>query len=390
MSNQYAFMLKRIGILLTFGISLFGINTISAQAVPTFGPEIKVTISGLTFDAMEPFISPDGNTLFFNSLNAGGNTNIYYALKENDSTFTFMGLVDGCYDPSPEHLDGVAAMDKDNHFFWISLRNYPFVFENLFSGWYSDGAVTDISRVYGDFYIYEPGWLIMDATINYEGDFLYFNNAYFNNCLFGMPCDASLGVAEKINDTTFAKLWNSDALFANVNDTNYIVYAPQVTQDGLELYFTRILNGTVNSEICISTRANTTDAWSLPTVIYANNGFVPEAVTITTDKKIIYYHQKDETGIFHIYMRYREIGDVIHEIQPETIEFYPNPVTDVINFPQGVITGEYTVAIYNLSGENILRLNDCNPCNVALLHPGVYMMSITHNTISKHTLFVKQ
>lgn len=383
-------MLKRIGILLTFGISLFGMNTISAQAIPTFGPEIKVTISGLTFDAMEPFISPDGNTLFFNSLNAGGNTNIYYALKENDSTFTFMGLVDGCYDPSPEHLDGVPAMDTDNHFFWISLRNYPFVFENLFSGWYSDGAVTDISRVNGDFYIYEPGWLIMDATINYEGNYLYFNNAYFNNCLLGMPCDARLGVAEKLNDTTFLKLWNSDMLFANVNDTNYIVYAPQVTQDGLELYFTRILNGTVNSEICISTRANTDDAWSLPTVIYANLGFVPEAATITTDKKIIYYHQKDETGIFHIYMRYREIADNIqdHELQP--IVFSPNPVVDDLYLQSLPQQDENKVEIFNMAGKSVLQFSSCNPCSVRTLASGMYVLSVTQNGVKKLTLFIKQ
>ncbi|HRG29343.1 MAG TPA: T9SS type A sorting domain-containing protein [Chitinophagales bacterium] len=383
-------MLKRIGILLTFGIYLIGINTIYAQAIPTFGPEIKVTISGLTFDAMEPFISPDGNTLFFNSLNAGGNTNIYYALKENDSTFTFMGLVDGCYDPSPEHLDGVPAMDTDNHFFWISLRNYPFVFENLFSGWYNDGAVTDISRVNGDFYIYEPGWLIMDATINYEGNYLYFNNAYFNNCLLGMPCDARLGVAEKLNDTTFVKLWNSETLFANVNDTNYIVYAPQVTQDGLELYFTRILNGTVNSEICVSTRANTDDAWSLPTVIYANLGFVPEAATITTDKKIIYYHQKDETGIFHIYMRYREIADNIqdHELQP--IVFSPNPVVDDLYLQSLLQQDENKVEIFNMAGKSVLQSSSCNPCSVRTLASGMYVLSVTQNGVKKLTLFIKQ
>ena len=383
-------MLKSIGILLTLIISLLGKNTISAQAVPAFGPEIKVTISGLTFDAMEPFISPDGNTFFFNSLNAGGNTNIYYALKENDSTFTFMGLVDGCYDPSPEHLDGVAAMDKDNHFFWISLRNYPFVFENLFSGWYSDGAVTDISRVYGDFYIYEPGWLIMDATINYEGDLLYFNNAYFNNCLFGMPCDASIGVAEKINDTTFAKLWNSETLFANVNDTNYIVYAPQVTENGLELYFTRILNGTVNSEICISTRANINDAWSLPTVIYANLGFVPEAATPTTDKKIIYYHQKEETGIFHIYMRYREIADNIQEHGLQPIVFSPNPVVDDLYLQSLLQQGENKIEIFNMVGKQVLQFSNCNPCSVSTLASGVYVLSVTHNGVKKQTLFMKK
>nr|HQU77731.1 hypothetical protein [Chitinophagales bacterium] len=50
-----------------------------SQSYPTYGPEIPVTVAGLTFDAMEPFLSPDGNTLFFNSLNAGGNTNLYQA-----------------------------------------------------------------------------------------------------------------------------------------------------------------------------------------------------------------------------------------------------------------------------------------------------------------------
>lgn len=89
-------------------------------------------------------------------------------------------------------------------------------------------------------------------------------------------------------------------------------------------------------------------------------------------------------------MRYREIGDAIHEIQSATIEFYPNPVDDYLNFPQAFITDEYIVSINNLSGENILRFYNCNPCKVDVLQPGIYMMSITHNSISRHTLFVKQ
>ncbi|MDD8018058.1 MAG: hypothetical protein PHP42_06765 [Bacteroidota bacterium] len=88
-----------------------------SQTYPVFGPEKKVTITGLTFDAMEPFISPDGGTLFFNSLNAGGNTNLYYALKVNDTTFTYVGLVGGCYDSSASHLNGVASLDSLNIFF---------------------------------------------------------------------------------------------------------------------------------------------------------------------------------------------------------------------------------------------------------------------------------
>lgn len=88
-----------------------------AQFYPPFGPEIKVNITGLSFDAMEPFISADGNTLFFNSLNSGGNTNLYYASKVDDTTFTFEGLVEGTYDPTPDHLDAVASLDSLNNFF---------------------------------------------------------------------------------------------------------------------------------------------------------------------------------------------------------------------------------------------------------------------------------
>lgn len=135
-----------------------------SQTYPAFGPEIKVTITGLTFDAMEPFISLDGNTLFFNSLNSGGNTNLYYATKIDDTTFTYVGLVNGTYDTSSNHLDGVASIDSLNNFFWVSLRGYPTTPENLHRGVYAGGNVSNITRVYGDFNIYifnyPFGWLI--------------------------------------------------------------------------------------------------------------------------------------------------------------------------------------------------------------------------------------
>src|SRR5688500_15837996 len=130
-----------------------------SQLFPVFCPEKKVTVSGLTFDAMEPFIAPDGNTLFFNSLNSGGNTNLYYATKVNDTAFTYIGLVGGTYDPSPDHLDGVPSIDSSGNFFWVSLRNFP----NLHRGAYLAGAVSNVTMTYGDFNIFTPGWIIMDA-----------------------------------------------------------------------------------------------------------------------------------------------------------------------------------------------------------------------------------
>jgi len=62
---------------------------------PSFGPEIEVNIVGLSFDAMEPFLSPNGNYLFFNNLNDGIHTKLFYASKVNDSTFNYEGELQG-------------------------------------------------------------------------------------------------------------------------------------------------------------------------------------------------------------------------------------------------------------------------------------------------------
>jgi hypothetical protein len=70
-------------------------------------------------------------------------------------------------------LNGVASMDTANRFVWVSTRGWPIVTENLHRGNYSNGNCTSTGRVYGNFYIYQPGWLIMDATLTYEGSQLY-------------------------------------------------------------------------------------------------------------------------------------------------------------------------------------------------------------------------
>src|SRR5271156_5547553 len=70
---------------------LSGAFSVHAGDAPvTFGtftnPE-PVTIQGYTGDAMEPFVSLDGNYLFFNSSNsppAGTYTTLYYATSTDD------------------------------------------------------------------------------------------------------------------------------------------------------------------------------------------------------------------------------------------------------------------------------------------------------------------
>lgn len=285
-------------------------NDITESLVyPSFGSEMEVIINDLSFDAMEPFISSNGNYLFFNNLNDGIDTKLYYATKVNDSTFNYVGELIGPNQTTTPHLDAVADMDSNANFYWTSTRNYPTELNNLFHGIFRDGNISSIERVQGDFNMNTPGWLVMDHGISLDGQFLYFSNARFDdsNCLG--PCETILGVAHKINASEFSTLPNSTSILQNINNPDYIYYAPCISANNLELYFTRYLKGQITSgtvfEICVAVRDNSLSEFSIPKVLFSEViSDLIEAPTLTVDQKIMYYHRKSSDS-HKIVMRYR-------------------------------------------------------------------------------------
>ncbi|MCL8008699.1 hypothetical protein M8845_14820 [Gelidibacter japonicus] len=309
MRIKFIFLVSSI-LLVTFSCTSNDNENNNSQTIyPEFGSEIEVTINGLTFDAMEPFISPNGNYLFFNNLNDGINTKLYYATKVNDSTFNFVGELIGANQSKAPHLDAVADMDANGNFYWTSTRNYPTELNNLFHGTFSSGNINAIGRVQGDFNRNTPGWLVMDHGISLDGQYLYFNNARFDdvNCLG--PCETTIGVAKRINASTFSTLPNSTSILQNINDPNYIYYAPYISSDNLEFYYTRFLKGEITSntvfEICVAVRSHPMSSFSVPKVLFSETiSNLIEASTLTVDKKIIYYHKKIANS-YKIVMRFR-------------------------------------------------------------------------------------
>ena len=361
---------------LVFIILIVSVFNGKSQTTPLYGNDIKVTVNGYTLDAMEPHISPDGNALFFNSLNSGGTTSLYYAGRVNDSTFNLVGLMPVVNETVTPYLNAVASLDTADTFYWVSLRGYPTNINNLHRVTFGTSGPTNFGRVYGNFNVNAPGYLIMDAAISYEGNYLYYCNAYFNSCAFGMPCASRMGIAQKVNDSTFNYLPNTNSIFANINDTNYIVYAPVVTPDGLELYFTRALIGVAQTEICVSVRSNTLSAFSTPTTMISSLNNLPEAPTLTTNKNVLYYHKKSG-GVFTIFMKYKTVSTGITEVEIENnITIYPNP-----NNGSFTVKGKEneSIIISNQLGQKLktIYLSDKNNFSetVSELENGIYFLN---------------
>ncbi|MDP1801352.1 MAG: T9SS type A sorting domain-containing protein [Bacteroidota bacterium] len=361
-------------------------NPLNAQT-PVFGSEFHVTINGLTFDAMEPFLSTDGNALFFNSLNDGITTSLYYASRVNDVTFNYIGPVPVVNQTVTPRLDGVASVDTLNNFYWVSTRNYSTSFENLHRVRFLTSGYENFGPLHGNFYIPLPGWLIMDAGINFHGDQLIYCNAQFNGCANGLPCRASMGLANKVNDSTFNKDLNTDILMANVNDTStYIVYAPALTKDGLELYYTRLLKNSTQTEIMVATRTNTVSPFSVGTLLIGAPYIAPEAPTLSTDKTKMYYHRKN--GSLHeIYLRYRTgTSDIYKNTNDPDFGIYPNPTNGIVHIRS---VEDVRITVYNMLGEEVLKTTSHN-FSLSDVPAGLYFVNVTSNKTTQLVKLIKE
>ncbi|MFB0925663.1 MAG: T9SS type A sorting domain-containing protein, partial [Vicingaceae bacterium] len=348
--------------------------------------------------AMEPFISDDENYLFFNNLNSGGTTKLFYATKVNDSTFNYVGELNGTNQLIAPYLDGVADMDSSNNFYWTSTRDYPTDLDNLFYGKFNAGTVTDIGRVRGNFNKNIPGWLVMDHGISYDGQILYYNNARLdqNNCQG--PCETELGIAQKMNDSIFSQLPNSTIILQNINDTNYIYYAPCISSDNLELYYTRYPRDSVTLntlfEICVAVRNTPNATFSVPMVLFSETIVnIIEAPTLTTDKQIMYYHKK-VNGIHKIEMRYRENQISIKSIIESSthLKIYPNPVKEKITIQSDSKIG--SIKFYDMHGKLVKAISNNNSLfeivNIDDLTKGIYIVNVTSSEGFSKLKFIKE
>lgn len=291
------------------------------QKTPVFQNPRAVTVQGYSGDLMEPAISRDGQILFFNNLNADmlpsgatNDTNLHYATRIDDVTFEYAGEVNGANidnDPDNNELEGVASSDKNNRLYFIytgeyfnsSGQNY---LRSIFYGDFSNGNLVSMGSVPNlkmDRPSNEnpvPGELNFDAEIHYDGEELYFVEGIFSGSSF--PDEANIGLATKMNGV-FSVHPDSKNLFSKIN-TGALEYAPSISTNSLEFYFTRATGSIetgIDFGVYVATRNSVSEPWDNVTRIGIISGEITEAPSIEIDGKLLYYHQK-VNGLYQIYV----------------------------------------------------------------------------------------
>jgi hypothetical protein len=276
---------------------LVGVLALAGCAPPTapeyaaFSNPERIAIRGYDGDAMEPFVSKDGRYLLFNNRNDPRiDTNLHFARRIDDRSFQYAGELRGANTPA---LEGVPSLDRAGNLFFISTRSYKETLSTLYQGKFDDGSVSGVRLVPG-VSRRQPGIVMFDAEIAADGSTLFVVDGEFT----GGPQPKSADIVIAIRDGAgFRRLPASAELLKNVN-TSALEYAPAVSSDLLELFFTRA-SGSGTPMILRTSRRSAAEPFEPPQRVAATTGFV-EAPALSGDGRSLYYHRL-EAGRFLIY-----------------------------------------------------------------------------------------
>lgn len=277
-------------ILLSAMLAAGACTSVSRQGTPapeavdsTFRDPREVVIHGYRGDAMEPFVTRDGQWLLFNSANLPGiDTDIHVARARDPLNFDYVGPL---YAANSLVLDAVPTVDTLGNLYFVSVRSAERFGMTIHRARFANGEAGGAQLVAG-----LPRGVditLFDVEISADGETLYYANGIYRGRAW--PDYADLFVARRRGDS-FLRDPESPRLFAAINTDQALEYAAAISADEREIFFTR-LSGK-RPAIYRATRAERTDPFGAPARIAAIEGFV-EAPSLSADGRTLYYHLQE-------------------------------------------------------------------------------------------------
>jgi hypothetical protein len=281
--------------------SSFGTNT-------EWSGETLVEIDGYSANAMEPKTSADQVVLFWNDKPASDDAmNIHYAVKQSNGRYLYIGTLPGTVSTA---LDGVPSIDSAGNFYFTSLRTYTSNLQTIFSGQVNVIATNSLSIINvapadSNVSLKQSGKVDMDVDVSWDGTMMLASRATFSGKSYP---DSSYLELFSVSNRTASSVTNSSTLLKSVNLAECRVYAPTLSNDMKELYFTVFpanVDPTASDfRIVVAKRNSISDPFGTGAIIKGITGDLTEGPSITYNDsgKTLFYHKKDpSTGQYKIY-----------------------------------------------------------------------------------------
>jgi len=240
--------------------------------------------------AQDPFISADGQYLFFDDRSDRNHEpSLHWARRIDYKTFAYQGKIEGV---NAGKTNIAPSMDKGGNFYFSTDLSYKENSTTVYRGAFAAGKVSNAAPVRGTSH---SGWAQMDVEVTPDGKTLYLSD--FKIQFLG-PSVANLRVATKNADGSFTIEPNSDEIFKSTNNGG-LNFAPD-TRDGLELFFTHAKKSDGTLRIYVANRNSTSEPFDAPALISAAEGQV-EAPSLSSEGIHLYYHKitsPSETSLY--------------------------------------------------------------------------------------------
>lgn len=248
-----------------------------------------VQIVGYSGSAEEPFITPDGRYLLFNSSEEEPDFTLQYATFVSPQTFDYQGAILGEGVNEPGSLSGTPTLDDEGNLYFVSTRSYFETLSTIYTGRFSSGSVTDVHLVPGVSGAH-VGQIDFDVGASPDGSSLYVSVGQFGDG--GAPSEASIVLYERGGGESFSVAPDSAKLLKAVNEAGKLNYGAAVSPNGLELFYTAATPELgVAPSVYRAVRASAGEPFGGVEKITAITGFA-EAPSLSADGTTLYYHEK--------------------------------------------------------------------------------------------------
>lgn len=270
-----------------------------------FGNEQLVDIQGYNGDAMEVGVSPDEKYLFFNDNVSNSPQKDLHWAEFAAGKFVYKGKLQGV---NSSAVDSSPEMDSAENFYFTTLVNYgESRSTTLRKAKFENGSVKDLQTISGNIYVNKVRWVSLDPDTTADGGTLVFSEGFFDN---SPPSVMNLRLAHRENGGGYTLDPNQDLILRNIN-TDKLEFAPAISANSLELFFTRMDKSKNNLDekfsIMVARRSSLNETFCLPEKVGTINGYV-EAPTLSGDEKTLYYHKLSD-GKFRIFKVTRDLAN---------------------------------------------------------------------------------